>query len=325
MNASVLTILALLLAPGAWGASWREDFTSDPARRGWSVHGDASLFSWSASRGRLDVTWDSARTNSFFHRPLGTVLGRDESFRLAFELRLEELRSLVPAGTFQLAVGLLRRREAFQTNFFRGAGVHPRLGPRNIVEFDYFPGSTAIAPTFSAVAVGTNYVRWSMVNLYPLELTPGEEFQVELDYAAAGSSLSLAVRRRGEPYGQGTTRIFGVPDDFRVDTVSITSYSGANQPPNYGGQILARGWIDNLVMEYPDPGLPSLEWSRANGGGPVLGCRALAGWQPTLMQSHDLRSWHPPAEASAAHPAGWRWSPSTTEPAAYYRLEWDRP
>lgn len=321
-------LLGLLLGPPTRAVTWLEDFTTDPALRGWRTHGDISLHAWNPDLKRLDVTWDSTRTNTFFYRPLRTVLAREDRFRLGFELGVEEFQPSAAAGTFQLAVGLIRMRDAFRTNSFRGAGINPAYGPRNLFEFDYFPANRSITPTFSAVIVGTNNLRWAMANVFPLELTTGDRFRVELTHDPAEGSVAIAVWRNGEPYGNGTTTLTSGFGDFRFDTVSITSYSGDHQPANYGGQILARGWVDGVELEYPANPVPEPRLERSPGGEPTLACDERQGWVPDLEESTDLRDWAvspvPPVLASAA----WRWSldpGGTTRSGRYFRLAWDRP
>ena len=73
------------LAPAA---TITEDFSSNPAERGWAVAGADPLFHWNAANQDLDVTWDSSQPNTVFHRSLGTVLSRSDDFSLAFDLRL---------------------------------------------------------------------------------------------------------------------------------------------------------------------------------------------------------------------------------------------
>ena len=74
-----LSLLALasvfIVASTRLGAeTFQENFTTDPAARNWRAFGTASLFHWNSTNQNLEVTWDSAQPNSYFHRPLGTVL-----------------------------------------------------------------------------------------------------------------------------------------------------------------------------------------------------------------------------------------------------------
>ena len=63
-----------------------EIFSSNPLESEWAIHGDNSLFAWDETRQALRVTWDSSRTNSYFHHPLGTTLSASDDFALSFDL-----------------------------------------------------------------------------------------------------------------------------------------------------------------------------------------------------------------------------------------------
>src|SRR4051812_17162265 len=73
---SFFLVLWLLAASLARPAIISEDFAADPARHGWRIFGDTSLFHWNATNQNLEASWDSSRTNSFFYLPLGTVLAK---------------------------------------------------------------------------------------------------------------------------------------------------------------------------------------------------------------------------------------------------------
>ena len=288
--AVLASALAFLATPSrdVIAATWHEDFSTDPGLHGWSVHGDMSLFTWDAGNQRLAATWDSTRTNTFFLHRLGTVLARTDAFRFRFRIRLDEVRSLGGSGTFQLAVGLLRSQEALAPKFLRGSGVNPTSGPRDLVEFNYFPAGGAITPTFAAVAVGTNNLRWAMANLFPLELTPEDLFQVEIALDADRQVLSLSVSRNDVPYSYGEVDLDARFGDFRVDAFSITSYSGAGQPAGYGGELFAKGWIDDIEIQYPDPPRVELTWFT---GEPMALPRAktpvISGWDAALERTRN--------------------------------------
>ena len=325
---AALAALATVWTPALQAGGWREEFSSDPLAGGWRIHGNSAGFAWDEATGRLQVVWDSTRPNAFFYRPLGTVLARDDSFEFGCALGLDEIRTASGGGTFQLAIGLLRQAEAFRPEFFRGAGTHPVWGPRNLVEFDYFPASAAITPTFSAVAVGSTnaYWDWATVDLFPFELDPGHRFEIRVRYEAAGGTLRLEVRRDGERIAEGSRVLGGRFGDFRVDAFSVTSYSGEHQPANYGGQILARGWVDEVEVTYPNPPAPAASIAVTDGGvrvglGPVPD-----GWRPRLERSTDAGEWSRlPGEAELTA-AGWSLvDPAPPPGAALYRVNLDRP
>jgi hypothetical protein len=305
-------------------AIFREDFATDPASRGWRARGDTELFTWDADARNLRATWDSTRTNTFFHLPLGTLLARSDDFRLAFTLQITELSTGASGGTFQLAIGLIRRADAFKENFFRGAGVNPSHGPRNIVEFDYFPASATITPTLSVVAVATNNLRWATRNLFPFELVHGEPYRVEVSHRAAEGLLALDVSIRGEIFARGTVTIGSGFGDFRLDAFSITSYSGEHQPAGYAGEIQATGSLDDIELEFPDPPDTRITLS-VDSQQRQISIPATAGWQPRLLRSEDVVSWTDiPSEVRAD--AG-KWiliDAAPPAPWAAYRIALDR-
>lgn len=324
----VLLFLGLVL-PCSQADHFDEDFTADPATRGWKSHGDPTQFRWNPSEGHLEVTWDSRRPNAFFHHPLPTVLTRADAFRFRARLVLADLATESPATTFQLAVGLQRHADAVSSNFFRGAGINPTWGPRNLVEFDYFPASQSIAPSLSAVAVATQNTRWATLDLFPFELEVGRTYDIELRHEAADATLHLQVHRDGEPLAQGSTVLSAGFGDFRVDTFSVSSYSGDHQPAGYGGHLLAHGTIDDVFVEFPTPPRPVLEIRRSgSSSSPTLTptLAAVPGWTPILERQNGSAPW----EALPITPelSNDRWTfpeLNALGATALYRIRLDRP
>lgn len=325
-----ISALALAIALGFLGGSaaeWHETFATDPTERGWAIHGDPSLFSWDASRGQLAATWDSTRTNTYFHRSLGTVLSRSDPFRFSFRIQLDEIRTAEDAGTFQLAVGLLRRDRAFQGSFLRGSGIHPTTGPRDLVEFNYFPAGGAISPTLAAVAIGTNNLRWTTLHVFPAELTAGQAYEIAVAFDPADQTLRLTAYRGDEFIASESQPLDRGFSDFRVDAFSVTSFSGAGQPANYAGTLFARGWVDDIVVAYPDPPRPEVELTRSgvvklpNGTAPF-------GWVPVLERTLEATagSWQTVETLTAMEASRWvledKHPPSDK---ALYRVRLDRP
>src|SRR4030095_6344194 len=125
MKKVMIALLTLSTIANHHGAEFVENFASDPALRGWQITGDASLFRGDASAENLAVTWDSSHPNSYFYRPLGTILSKDDTFALAFDLELFDVAGGFnpnKPSTFQLAIGFLNLVHATRTNFFRGNG-----------------------------------------------------------------------------------------------------------------------------------------------------------------------------------------------------------
>src|SRR5262249_53776107 len=117
-----------------------EDFAANPATESWQAFGDRSLFHWNSTNHNLEITWDSSHPNSYFARPLNTVLSRSDDFSLEFDLRLADITVGTTPGkpfTFQLAIGFIDLVKATGTNFLRGTGTDST----DLAEFDYFPDS----------------------------------------------------------------------------------------------------------------------------------------------------------------------------------------
>jgi hypothetical protein len=267
------TLIGLALAAPLFGAvSVLEDFSADPAARGWKVFGDASQFRWNSSNQNLQVTWDSSRANSYFYRPLGNILSRSDDFNFGFELRLQDIAIGTTSNknyTFQIAVGLMNFGNATNGNFYRGSGVNAVYGPKNLVEFDYFPDS-GFGATFAPTVVSSNNVIVFSDN-HPLELTAGDLFQFQFSYTSSNHLLHTSVLKNGQPFGMPPDNsiadldLSGVPD-FRVDALAVMSYSDANQPgpAQFHGSILAHGVLDNFSLSMPDPPVMSLRGALTN-------------------------------------------------------------
>jgi len=271
-------------------AQLQEDFTADPTARGWGVSGDAALFRWNADRQHLEVTWDSSRPNSYFYHRLPTVLAKSDDFALAFDLRLVDVQVGVTPGrpfTFQMAIGFLNLAEAAQTNFWRGSGINPMTGPRNLVEFDYFPDS-GFGATISPTMISSNN-QFAVGFDFPLELTPEAQFHVTMRYTAAEGTLRTSMTRDGELFGP--IKDVKVPanfSDFRLDAVAMSSFHDAGAD----GSIRALGVVDNVKVEIPDAPL-----TRIAGGfdGDVWQVQftSRTNWVYTLEASENLKNWQP--------------------------------
>jgi len=284
-----------VLAAGA--APLAEDFSSNPLARGWRVFGEPSLFRWNATNENLEVTWDSTQPNSYFFHSLGTVLAKEDDFSLAFDLRLSDIAGgVVPnrTGPFEIVVGFLNLAQATNAAFRRGTGTNSP----NLVEFDYFPagyyldpvfGRFDVDPTVSPTIISTNH-QFATGFTYPLELTTNDWFRVTLTYTASNQTLLTALLRNGQPYGPvKDVTLDATFTDFRVDTLSLTSYSGAG---NDYDSVLAHGVVDNLAVTLPPPPVATL------GGGFVdqlwqVQFNSTSNWLYTLERTADFAVWTP--------------------------------
>jgi hypothetical protein len=244
------------------------------------------------------VTWDSARTNSFFGRALPTILSQADDFRLSFDVRLLDLHAGIdPAKTneFEIAVGLVQWASATNAKAFRGAGQNPTYGVRNVVEFDYFP-DTGLGATFATTVISTNNRIYPVHNV-PLTMTVGDTFHLALAYSASDQILRTQATRNGLPFGlppDGALQDLALAGtvDFRVDTFAISSYSDAIQtgPPSLYGSILAHGIVDNVALELPSPPVRDLHLQPAPPGWQAVFI-ARTNWTYHLERSLDLQSW----------------------------------
>jgi len=267
-----------------------EGFASDPTTRGWEVFGDSTLFQWSETNQNLEVTWNSAQTNSYFHRPLGRTLTRRDDFSFGFDLQLSDIAigtSPEKPYTFQLAVGFVSLADATATNFLRGTG----MDSPNVVEFDYFPDS-GFGATVSPTIISSNMQFATSFNS-PLELTTSDTFHIALSYTASNQTLVTVMTRNGVEFGPIQDAVLGTNfSDFTVDAFAVSSYSDAGQDPLFAGSILAHGVIDNVVIALPLPPVPTLTGSFVASGWQTE-FAARADWSYTLQRSGDFQSWAP--------------------------------
>jgi len=275
-----------------------EAFDTDPAARGWTTFGDPSLFTWSAADQRLNVVWDSSKQNSYFHLPLGQSLNAQTPFRLRFKMSLGSVAigtNPEKPYTFQIALGLVRLANAAAPGYARGAGIGPENGPRNLVEFTYFPDSgfgATVAPTIISQAN-----QYAASFNYPLELDMGPVFEVEMEFTPESKRLRTRVWRDGQVFGTppGLTIDDAIlPDDFapfEVDALAISSYSDEGQlPPEFSGSVLASGWVDDVELTLPFPDVPALTLSR-QGARSVVQFEGRADRMYRLEASADLAQW----------------------------------
>jgi hypothetical protein len=307
----------------AWAATLQEDFSTNPSDQGWSVFGDTNLFSWDAANEDLRVTWDSSQPNSYFYHPLGTVLGRDDDFTVAFDLKLNDIGpglNTNKTGAFELAIALVNFSEATNTDFLRGTGTNSP----NLVEFDYFRDAgfgATIWPTFISSNSVFNYNGSSDYTL--LGLTNSDLYHVVMAYTASNATLTTTMTQNGAPFGP----INSVPlsssfTDFRIDTFAICSYSDTGDDYD---SLLAHGILDNLVITTPPPPLTDVTGGFAAGNTWQVQFTGRSNWVYTLQRTTNFLTW---TSASATVGGGTNQVLQDTLPAssqAFYRVLAQKP
>jgi hypothetical protein len=84
-----------------------------------------------------------------------------------------------------------------------------------------------------------------------LPMNLGTTYHVTLSHGSGDGFISATVRTNGVIYTTMPLFFSGTIGEFRLDTVAISSYSGAGQDPQFAGSILAQGTVDNLVVTEP--------------------------------------------------------------------------
>jgi hypothetical protein len=323
---SVLVFAGLSIAWGsvADAAPLQEDFSTDPAMRGWKAFGNTNLFSWNSSDQNLHVTWDSSQTNSFFYHPLGTILARDDNFGLEFDLRLSDIATNAKSGPFEIAIGFFNFSEATNPSFWRGT-ADPVHGPRDIVEFDYFPagyypGFGDVVPSISPTLVSSNTVFASGFDY--LELTTNDLFHIALVYTASNQTFHTAMTRNGAAFGPVADVVLDTNfTDFRIDTVSIDSYSDFGDDFD---SVLGHGTVDNLVVTLPPPPVGNVIGGFSNQVWTIQ-FLSRSNWIYAMERTGDFRTWNnasPTANGNGTNLVLTETSPASQ--ASFYRVRAQR-
>lgn len=267
-------------APVAGPVTEAEMFTSNPLADGWQVFGDTNLFTWDSTNDVLDVTWDSSQTNSYFYRPLGTTLRRDDDFTMAFDLNLSQAQA---AGFgFQLALGLFNLSEATNADFQRSTGVNSP----DLMEFDYFP-DVGFGPTVWPLFVDTNSsFNYNGTNDYAIYAPNLDDwYHVVMTYCASNQAMVTTMTNFEGTSGITITDPLLSFTDFRVDTFSVSSY----QDDGFGDSVFAQGEASNVVLTLP-PVVRHLSDTYSNGVSQVQFV-SYVNWDYMLQRSTDLVSW----------------------------------
>jgi hypothetical protein len=321
---------ASLISPAGAG-TFTENFASNPAARGWQIYGDTNAFTWNSTNQNLQVIWDSSRPNSYFYRPLGTILASDDNFSVSFDLQFAQITAGVNPSkpdALEAALGFFNFVEA-TNGMVRGAPAYPPAAPdpRNLVEFDYFPYfvdpvygpiAASVAPTFVSSdyafdgAFGDDFI-----------FTNGVTFHVQMGYTATNQTLTTIVTPPGftNVLITATATLSGT-NDFRVDTFSISSYTDAGDSYD---SLLGNGTVANVVITTPPPPAQNMIGGFVNNSWRVqFGNRT--NWVYTLQRTTDFQSWQ---TVSLTLPGnGTTLTLSDTNPPvgkAFYRIGAQRP
>ncbi len=279
-----------------------ENFATNPLQNGWQVFGDTNLFQWDSVNHQLAVEWDSTRSNSYFHYPLGTVVTRYDDFSFSFDLRLSDIASGVETnktGPIQLGFGFLNSAVATSSGYVRNSYANAP----NVAGFDYyawgyfdFGGMIYESPaaTTPAFISGVNSFAYSpaIVSVYNNELPTNQTVHVTMTYTASNQTAVITVTTNGVP----TTTLpnlvlndangFADTDDFFVDMFSVSSFSSIGDDYN---SILAHGAVDNIVVTLPPPvqnvtgGFSNSVW--------LVEFDSRRNWLYTLQRTTNFISW----------------------------------
>ncbi len=305
-----------------------ETFDSDPLARGWRIGGNRSLFAWNSNLHVLDITWDSSKSNSFFYTPMGTILTKAEDFQLTFVLRLKDILVGSTPGKpaeFPIAIGFINRQLTTNQNAFRGAGVSSLYGVRNIVEWNFFPDA-GFGDTWATTVISSNNA-FAYGHTFPLALDVNVAYRITLAYDASMQRIRTTALRNGQPVpGLEDVSVTTTPD-FRLDAVSVSTYSDAVQvgPAAYHGSVLAHGTIEEIAWTVPSSPIPG--WTLMGSPNATYAeFQSRSNWVYTLERSDNLSDWRP---ASMAVPGTGRTTvlSDTNAPAqsAFYRIRAERP
>ena len=337
---SVLALASLSLVCASRAVTLVEDFSTNPQAGGWQVFGNTNLFAWNSANQNLEVTWDSTQPNSYFYHPLGISLTRYDDFSLEFDLRLSDIASGVEpgkTGPLEIGFGFLNLAEATSTNFMRGSfGSAP-----DVVEFDYYtsgyydyagiiyPAPASTVPSFISGSDSFDYAP-AFVGVFETELPANQTVHVRLAYTGANQTAVLTLTTNGVLLSQLPTLTLSDPgnsefapaDNFRVDTISISSYSSVGDDYD---SVLAHGTVGNLAITAQLLPIASLIGGLTNGLWQAQ-FFTHSNWFYTLERSTDLHSWAPVSLTNAGNDSFMMLQDAEPpSPRAFYRVRAQQP
>ena len=110
-----------------------------------------------------------------------------------------------------------------------------------------------------------------------------------MNYSSATRTLTTTITNNGTQCGDPQTLILTAVIDFRVTTLSISSYSDAIQPLP-AGSILAHGSVDNLILVTPPSPVENISGGFIGASWRVQFI-SRTNWLYTLEQSDNLTTW----------------------------------
>jgi len=293
---------SVLVPTPVHAVTFSQNFSTNPTADGWEIFGDTNLFQWNSTNQNLEVTWDSTKSNSFFHLPLGMTLTRNDDFSIEFDLNLSDIASGVEpgkTGPLQLGFGFLNSTNAMSANFKRGSyGDAP-----NVAEFDYYPYGfydyggviyEAPAATTPSFILEVNSIDYSpiVISVYNNELPTNQPVHVTFSYTASNQTAVVIVTTNGASTASLPALVltsangFEDSDEFHVDMFSVSSYSSAG---NDFDSVLAHGTVDNIVVTLPPP-VQNLTGAFSNGVWQAQ-FNSYSNWLFTLERTTNLISW----------------------------------
>jgi hypothetical protein len=290
-----LALASLFLVSNLHAVTLVEDFSHDPALDGWQVFGDTNLFTWDSTNHDLKVTWDSSQPNSYFHHPLGRILGTNDDFSVSFDLVLHDYAIGVnPAApySFELATGLQNFTEASSAGFLRGG--YPTQP--DLAEFDFFQwddsgfDTNTVWPSFIDSENDFYYLNAKSYGV--VELPKDVVMRVIMNYTAADQTCVLSITTNGTVVAAPVAAVLNAPgvffEDYHLDTFAVESYNDAKS----GGSLLAHGTIGNIVLTVPAPPVTLVQGALRNGMWQVQ-FAGKTNWNYVLQSSSNLQTWLP--------------------------------
>lgn len=275
---------SILFLNASRAAVFQENFAGDPAETGWCVFGDASAFHWNPTNQNVDVTWDSSKPTGYFYHSLGTTLAIEDAFSLEFDVRITDAEA---AGFFQLAIGLFNLANATNASFSRATAASP-----NLFEFDYYPDG-GFGPSIDATLSDSTVTATNTSHFYfaydNVSLEPGTWYHVLLRHEGGAQSVTGIVLTNGQAYTMLPNSFPGPITDFRLDTVSISSYTSADDP--YGDSLLAHGIVDNIAVTLPVTPVAKVTGGFGDTGEWQVQFASRTNWVYALQRTTDFQNW----------------------------------